>query len=268
MPRKRVLVLLAIVLLVGGLCYWLWGVKRWAGEQLETQRVTDGVELTLAEFHRPDSDVVRITAVRCHPQNNNLAILFDHSEHKSKPSDFTAIAERQHAAAMVNGGYFDATFQPVGLVVKAGQTVSEISHQPALSGVLAIDQDGSVQLIPRVSYVPDESINSAIQAGPFIIDPGGKTGIRSDDLKKAKRTAIGQTLAGEIVFIITTPCTLFELSEILTQQPDKLGVEGFDRVLNVDGGPSTGLYLKDHDEHHVIPETAVPNTIVMHRRWR
>ena len=268
MPRKRVFVLLAVALLIAGVGYWFWGMKRWSGEQFDRQRVSDQVELVIAVFRHPDSEDVRITAVRCHPQNNKLSIDFGSLEQESNPSDFFAIAARQDAAAMINGGYFDASFQPVGLVVKDGQTVSEVSKQSALSGIFAIDEGGGVQLIPRDSYHPDDSIKNAIQAGPFIVDPGGKAGIKSDDLKKAKRTAIGQTLSGEFVFISTTPCTLYELSKILTQHPDKLGVKGFDRVLNLDGGPSTGLYLQSHEEHQVVPETAVPNTILMHSRWR
>ncbi len=224
--------------------------------------------MVIAAFEHPDSVGVRITAVRCNPENNKLAIDFGSLNQASNPREFLSIATRQDAAVMINGGYFDASFQPVGLVVKDGQTVSEISKQPALSGVFVIDKDGGVQLIPRDSYRPDDSIKSAIQAGPFIVDPGGKAGIKSNDLKKAKRTAIGQTRSGEIVFISTTPCTLYELSEILTQHPNKLGVKGFDRVLNLDGGPSTGLYLQGLEKYHVVPETTVPNTILIHNRWR
>jgi uncharacterized protein YigE (DUF2233 family) len=268
MPRKRVFILLAVVLLIAGVGYWFWSTKHWSGEQLDRQRVSDQVELVIAVFRHPDSEEVSITAVRCDPQNNKLSIDFDSLDQESNPREFLSIAARQDAAAMINGGYFDASFQPVGLVVKDGHSVSAISKQPALSGVFAIHKGGGVQLIPRDSYRPDDSIESAIQAGPFIVDPGSKAGIRSDDLKQAQRTAIGQTLSGEIVFISTTPCTLYELSEILTHHPDKLGVIGFDRVLNLDGGPSTGLYLQSHEEYQVVPETAVPNTILMHSRWR
>ena len=138
----------------------------------------------------------------------------------------------------------------------------------ALSGVLAVFDSNDVLLIPRTSYRPDSSIQSAIQAGPFIVDPGGKMGIRSDDFKKAKRTAVGQTISGDIVFISTTACTLYELSLILTEHHDALGVTGFDSVLNLDGGPSTGLYLQGLEGYHIVPETKVPNRILLLNRRR
>ena len=266
MSYMRVCILLSIAALIAGLCYWQWGVKRWSGVAVDQRRVSDGVELTIGQFAHPDSDGVTVLAIKAHPNNVELMIDFDASEQDINRPDFIASGHRQHAAAMINGGYFDASFQPVGLIVKDGQTISEISKQPALSGVLALFEGNSVLLIPRSSYLPDNAIRSAIQAGPFLVDPGGKPGIRSDDLKKAKRTAIGQTTAGEIVFISTTPCTLYELSIILTEHPNVIGVERFESVLNLDGGPSTGLYLQGLEQHHVVPETDVPNRILMLNR--
>lgn len=169
---------------------------------------------------------------------------------------------------MINGGYFDATGQPVGLVIRDGAMQSALSLQPSLSGVLTIDRDGDVRLIRSDAYIEDETIKSAIQAGPFLVDPGGTQGIMSDDLKTAKRTAIGITMTGEIVFISASPCTLFELSEILSNHARRLGVDGFDRVLNLDGGPSAGLFVRGHEDQEVVPETPVPNTIVIMQRWR
>ncbi|MFK7788348.1 MAG: phosphodiester glycosidase family protein [Phycisphaeraceae bacterium] len=266
MPRKRVFVMLLAVLLVASAAYWLLGLKQWSGKQIDHQSLADGIELTIGSFQHPDSESVTVTVVKSRPKQIELLIDFDNLEKASEQQDFIASANRQDAVAMINGGYFDASFQPVGLVVKDIETISEMSNQPALSGVLAVFDSKSVLLIPRSSYLPDNGIRSAIQAGPFLVDPGGKQGIRSDDLKKAKRTAIGQTISGDIVFISTTPCTLYELSEILTKHQNVLSVERFESVLNLDGGPSTGLYLQGLDEYHVVPETDVPNRILMLKR--
>ena len=235
---------------------------------VDQRTVADGIELTVSEFEHPDSGRITILAVKAQNKSVDFKIDFSGPDPAVLRPDFIATGRGQQAAAMINGGYFDASFQPVGLIVRDAQTVSEMSQQPALSGVLAVFEGNEMLLIPRFKYRPDSPIQSAIQAGPFLVDPGGNMGIRSNDLKKAKRTAVGQTSAGETVFISTTPCTLYELSEILTEHHDVLGVAGFDGVLNLDGGPSTGLYLQGLEEHHVVPETQVPNRILMLKHQR
>eukprot|EP00752_Nemacystus_decipiens_P014076 g12512.t1 len=237
----------------------------WSGNTVEQQDVSKGVDLTVGEFIHSDAGHVTVHAVTAR-QNVGFKIHFSIPDPAVIQPDFIAVGRGQRAAAMVNGGYFDASFQPVGLVVNEGQAVSEMSQQTALSGVIAVFEGGELFLIPRSQYLPDSGIHSAIQAGPFIIDAGGKMGIRSDDLKKARRTAIGQTVSGEIVFITTTPCTLYQLADILINHHDAVGVARFDRVLNLDGGPSTGLYLHGLEEHHVAPETEVPNRVLMLKR--
>ena len=258
MSYQRVFILLSIALLIMGFGYWQWGVKRWSGTQTDRQSISNAVELTVGEFRHPDSKKVTITAVKSIPQNIKFVIDFDHLEDPSTQQGFFTTYHLSDLAAMINGGYFDSSFQPVGLVMRDGQTISEMSKQPALSGVFAIFKDGTVQLIPRAAYRPNDLIDSAIQAGPFVVDPGGKPGIQSDDFKKAKRTAIGQTISGEIVFITTTPCTLYELSEILTKHQSVLGIDRFESVLNLDGGPSTGLYLQGFEKYHVFQKPTCP----------
>ena len=264
--RRRVFILVLIALTVACIAYWQFGVDRWSGEVIRQEILADGVELTICEFEYPDTDRVTVLAVKAHHQNAKFMIDFSDPDPAILRPDFTATGRAHQAVAMINGGYFDASFKPVGLVVKDGQTVSTMSQQPPLSGVLAVFDNNELLLIPRSSYQPSDLIQSAIQAGPFIVDPGGGMGIHSDDLKKAKRTAVGQTVSGEIVFITTSPCTLYELSHILTEHNEVLGVTGFDRILNLDGGPSTGLYLQGLEEHHSLPETEVPNRILMLNR--
>ncbi|MEO0475760.1 MAG: phosphodiester glycosidase family protein [Planctomycetota bacterium] len=268
MRRPRVIVFVLIAALVTGLCYWRWGVKRWSGITVDRHNVADGIELAICEFEHPDRGQVTIYLVKASFKAADFKIDFSGPDQAVIRPDFIATGRGQQAAAMVNGGYFDASFQPVGLVVKDGQTISEMSNQPALSGVLAVFDSNDLLLIPRSKYRADSLIRSAIQAGPFIVDPGGKMGIRSDDLKRAKRTAVGQTNADEVVFISTTACTLYEFSEILTEHYETFDVTGFDRVLNLDGGPSTGFYLHDLEKHQAVPETEIPNRVLMLKRRR
>ncbi|MEM9347384.1 MAG: phosphodiester glycosidase family protein [Planctomycetota bacterium] len=268
MRPVRLTCILTATLLVIVFCFWKWGIPRWSSETLDRLQVSVGVELTITEFEHPDSDRITIFTVKSHDKNIGFTIDFSEPNPDVLRPDFVATGQGQHAVAMINGSYFDSSFQPVGLVVMDGQTVSKMSPQPALSGVLAITDNHELVLIPRSKYRSESYIQNAIQAGPFIVDPGGKMGIRSDDLKTAKRTAVGQSISGEIVFISTTECTLYELSAILVKHAHTLGVEGFDTVLNLDGGPSAGLYLNGIEEYHLIPETEVPNRILMLNRRR
>ena len=75
----------------------------------------------------------------------------------------------------VNGGYFDDDFEPVGLCVVDGREISPLSTRSPLSAVISINDRGQLNLVPTAWF--NGGATAAIQAGPFVIDPGGTIGV-------------------------------------------------------------------------------------------
>jgi hypothetical protein len=142
--------------------------------------------------------------------------------------------------AAVTGGYFGAGYNANGLLEIGGRV-----REPAradLSGIAGSMAD-ETPVVVRTADVSTASLKDAVQAGPFIVDPGGKFGIRSDDRQHDRRAIV--FLAGDSIGVaLTSSCSLYELAEGLTRSPAAFGVERIERALNLSGGPSAGIAVR------------------------
>jgi hypothetical protein len=142
--------------------------------------------------------------------------------------------------AAVTGGFFVDQYRPKGLLEIGGRV-----REPAradLSGIAGSMEDGTPVILPAAG-VSTAGLKDAIQSGPFVVDPGGAFGIRSDDHQHARRAIV--FLAGDSIGVaLTSPCTLYELAEGLTRSPAAFGAERIERALNLSGGPSAGIAVR------------------------
>ena len=140
------------------------------------------------------------------------------------------------AVAAVNGGYFDERFRPVGWLVDHG---SELAPRVARSSGGALAVRGSTLYIGPVKEVPFPP-EFAVQNGPRLVETGGRIGIRADDGKRAARTvACDAEQRLHLIVVLARPLegpTLHETARLL------LGL-GCRTALNLDGGPSSGVWL-------------------------
>ncbi|CAM2009099.1 phosphodiester glycosidase family protein [Acanthopleuribacter pedis] len=138
---------------------------------------------------------------------------------------------------MVNGGYFEADFSPSGYCRIDGRDLNTRVN-PKLSGFLAIDASGRLSMHTRL---PDRTrYPTILQTGPHIIDPGGNVGIRRHTGRIAARTVIGRRTNGDLLVLVTAPIDLYDLAQLVKQE-----IPDIERLLNLDGGPSTALRLGD-----------------------
>lgn len=159
---------------------------------------------------------------------------------------------------MINGGYFSPEFAPTGLCRINGEAVAR-SRPNKLSGFVAIDRRGSIRLLTRADDVAPYP--TVLQSGPYVIDPGGKMGIRSRSGSAAARTLIGTTRDGKVLIMVTKPILLYDLAvAVKGKMPD------VERLLNLDGGPSTALktgsveVLNRWPVRNYIVKTRAPDT--------
>ena len=114
--------------------------------------------------------------------------------------------------------------------------------RPDLSGIVGSALDDAPVVVPT-GAIPTAALKDAIQAGPFIVDPGGLPGIHSDDHQHARRSIV-MLSEDSIAVAYTSSCTLYELMTALLRSPRTFGVERVERALNLSGGPSAGFAVR------------------------
>lgn len=138
--------------------------------------------------------------------------------------------------AVINGGYFEPDFRPSTWLKDGGRELAP-KTDPSKGGVLALTGGATfIGPLSKLSFEPE----LAIQSFPLIVEADGVPGIHRDDGRRAARTVaclVGQQLH---LIVVMAPRgegpTLFESVGLL---------KGFGcRVaLNLDGGPSTGIWF-------------------------
>jgi hypothetical protein len=145
--------------------------------------------------------------------------------------------------AAVNGGYFDEHFRPTGwLVDRSTELAPRVARNSG--GVLAVRDNAQIWMGPlrELPFPPA----FALQNGPRLIEASGKVGIRSDDGKHAARTVACADAARLHLLVVLAWSgegpTLLETARLLEAAPARGGL-GCRAALNLDGGPSTGIWL-------------------------
>lgn len=170
-------------------------------------------------------------------------------------------ADAQALVGMV-GGYFrhpDSSHD--GLCLIAGVTVSPLAQVPPLSAIIGADAAGVPSLRPRGEGIA--GLQWAVQAGPFVIDPGGILGVNPRPAL-ARRALLAQADDGALVALASAgPLTLHEVARLLIDQPAALGVTRIERAINCDGGPSAGLALAAPAAAWSLAESGAVRTVIL-----
>jgi uncharacterized protein YigE (DUF2233 family) len=145
------------------------------------------------------------------------------------------------AVAVVNGGYFHPDRTPLGLLIADGQTLHGQEKARLLSGLMVADGT-RVSLLRPAEYKASPKHRTALQAGPFLVDKGTPVG-GLNTVKSAARTVVLVADGGKQFGVaVCRYGTLAESAEIFTTKGLWPG-HTISRVLNLDGGTSTGLWV-------------------------
>lgn len=154
--------------------------------------------------------------------------------------------DRERHELIVNGGYFDPEFLPVGLCKTNGKILTD-QPAPKLSGYVVINDQGAIDLLWK-QREQAKQFPTVLQSGPYLVDPGGKIGIRTKSGKTAARTVLAIDSDDNLLIMITNQVELYQLSRILVRNFPEI-----DRALNLDGGPSTGLLFQKTEIENGAP---------------
>lgn len=157
---------------------------------------------------------------------------------------FAAARAAPGVVVAINGGYFDGERRPLGRLVVDGAELAALRREAPLSGI-AWSTGAGLRLAAVGTPVP---ATQAMQAGPFLIDPGGSFGIRRQAGAAARRSALAVAGDGTVLAVVaTTPTTLHAFARVLQALPAALDLPPLDAALNLDGGPSTALEIAGED---------------------
>ena len=168
--------------------------------------------------------------------------------------------ESNGCVAGCNGGFFNRKpFDPIGGMISAGQQTSAIDLNSWMKGLLVV-RSGQPALIATDSFQPTPDTTDLLQSGTWLVR-AGQPETDSSRTQMARRTFICHNGKGVWAIGVSERCTLLELATIL-KSPEITTVLDIQEALNFDGGPSTGLWLKQSPENFYLPEKwAVRNYI-------
>ncbi len=184
--------------------------------------------------------VERLTIARVDPGMVRFRVHYD----PLSPRPVSGWTERLGQALLViNAGYFTPENEALGLLISDGQRFGTSFGD--FAGMFAVAGDGrvSIRWLRAHPYDPAEPLQQAVQSFPVLVKPGGVMGFPADadDGRRSRRSIVAQDVEGRILFAIA-PNGYFSLHRLATFL---VGSDlALDVALNLDGGTSSGLWLR------------------------
>jgi uncharacterized protein YigE (DUF2233 family) len=177
----------------------------------------------------------------------------------------SAWAAAENALVTVNAGYFTEEQQITGLTIAAGERFG--TPYGDFAGMLAVPPAGppEVRWLREHPYDPTEPLRAGVQSFPVLVKPGGVMGFPADaDAGQvARRTVVAQDRQGRLLFL-TASNGYFSLHELAKWLVDSdLEV---DAALNLDGGKSSGLWVRGEVSAQQDSYVEIPAVIVVWER--
>lgn len=228
-----------------------------SNSQLNTwYNTAPGVSVRYEDWKDPAGDEDVVTIVRFDLHYVNLSVAYQPA-HPLLMGDWM---RKEHATAIINGGYFDQQENAEALVISNGQAFG--TSYNGFGGMLSVNAQGltTLRALSQQPYDPNtDQLQQATQSSPMLIFPGGKRAQFSANAASSRRSAVAMDKQGHLLFI-SSPDTAFSLDEfadLLVSSDLSLNI-----ALNLDGGASTGLYVNAGTQHVAI-DSYVPLPIVV-----
>lgn len=200
-----------------------------------------GIEYATYSFAISESERATVHAFRIDPAKYDLRVAIASDEVKGTSA--RALAKRDKALLVINGGFFTPEHKSIGLIVNKGKQLRAL-HNTSWWSVFQI-RKGKPSIVRPGDYKPGKDVDMAIQCGPRLTVDG-----RIPKLKEgvSKRSAIGIARDGKVIIAITEGygISMHELAERMGGSPWKGGL-GCPNSMALDGGRSSQLFAKVGD---------------------
>jgi uncharacterized protein YigE (DUF2233 family) len=196
---------------------------------------------------------IHFVLLRADPSRTSIRIVdtFEllHKANAYSPFSIAEVKTATKARAVVNAGSTNSFSipDPVGLLETNGRVISRENRSVKYGGVLCIGRT-SVSIFP-VPMPKTANCIHAVQRGP-VLGPDLQYPA-SYSQEKYTRSAVAVDTNGRLIVLVTNdPVSLHSMARFLYKSTLNLSLRS---ILNLDGGPSSGLILSS--EHTGIPPT-------------
>jgi uncharacterized protein YigE (DUF2233 family) len=195
---------------------------------------------------------VRLTFVLFSPRDFELRVV--DNANSSDTARFPRLAEAMRelgGAAGCNGGFFNQKpFDPVGLMIASGVRAGTFDPLSWMKGLVVV-RDGELRLEEAATFTASPAVSHALQTGPWLVRGG--VAEKHADHRGALRTFICRDGNGRWAIGTSARCSLGDLPALLTS-PEVASLIAIKDALNLDGGPSTGLWVNEPGQPYSLPE--------------
>lgn len=162
--------------------------------------------------------------------------------------------ERSGASLVINGGFFDEVFRPLGLRERRGERIHPVRN--ASWGIFLLGGKGPA-IIHQRDWNP-EGVSMAIQVGPRLLVDGKVPSFK--ETGPSRRSALGITAEGLVVVAASDQPLLLREWALLLQKESV-------QALNLDGGGSSQISAKIGGfSLEVEGATGIPDAIAVFKR--
>lgn len=154
------------------------------------------------------------------------------------------IKEEFDCIYLVNGGFYDSEFRPIGLFVSEGKEMSPWQKNRLFNAVFSINFFDTARI---TRDVPRDPLRVALQAGPLVFENGEKVVIKSS-ASFERRVIVGVTGDNQPVFLVFWSQDNFLRGPLLEELPYLIEEinKNFDLniadAINLDGGSASAFY--------------------------
>jgi exopolysaccharide biosynthesis protein len=181
-------------------------------------------------------------------------------------ADSAATAAKQlKAVAAINGGYFQASGTPVGLLISEGKVRHRFERARLLSGAFMLRAGKTPQIVRCGQIGSLSDVRGAVQSGPFLVEFAQPVA-DLEATRSAARSFVFATADHRLGLGICRSVTLAQLADLLVSV-EISRTWHIVTALNLDGGSSTDLFLRlGQSDFSSSGWTGVPNYLLVRQK--
>lgn len=198
-----------------------------------------------------------MTVVRIDPTRSDIKVQYaPDSPHRM--SDWHTATD---ADVIINAGFFTPQKTATGLIIASGKAYGQTYK--GFGGMFSI-RDGKprLQWLGAQPYVPDAKITQAVQTFPMLVQSSKVMANLPSEDRHTYRSFVAIDKTGKVLLGITRSSSwlLSDLAVMLASHP----MLNVDSALNLDGGASTGIWLRGMPEGDLTDSyDTVPSVITV-----
>ena len=195
-----------------------------------------------------------------HLHESKIQILADYLDELSRHNDFII---------GINGGFYQPNFTPAGLFIYKGKKIKRLAHSSLFNACVVINKNNKILLKTLNQCTETDNV---MQTGPLLLKNGKadttniqrlKAKSKLDDFfNPHKRTMLALTNDNQLLIITTTQISLIDAANFLQQHPEAFGATKIKMAVNLDGGSSTGMYVRFPNEPFYFHELKHVKTFI------